>query len=151
MNFNNCIKKLIGGKMKIEEYINLIESTLKYETPNYILQKIINDLRKNGVAKYKDDENGTKVKIDSDWDRIKRICECLKEKPESTIQYIENALINKGYRYSIYYKCSEFKIEDTYESYNLYDNYLPIAIKDIDDFSKPILKDEIERIIIREL
>ncbi|MBN1071131.1 hypothetical protein DVV81_08105 [Clostridium botulinum] len=135
--------------MNIETYMKLIGNTLKYQTSGYILQKIINDLRKSGVAKYNNDENGTKVKIDSDWDKVTRVCQCLNEKPESTIQYIEKMLITKGYRYSIYFRCSKFKIEDTYENYNLYDDYLPIAIKNIDDFSRPILKIDKDRIIIK--
>lgn len=135
--------------MNIDKYIELIENTLTYDTSGHILQKIINKLTKNGVAKYNDDSDGTKVKIESDWDRPKRICKCLKEKPECTIQYIEDILINRGYRYSIYYKCSEFNIENVINNYNLYDSYLPISINNIVDFSKPILKDYEDIIVIK--
>lgn len=136
--------------MDINKYIDLLKNTIRYELPGYNLQDVINRLVTNKVATYKESD-GIKLKISSDKPKQDRILECLEKRPEDTIFHIEKMYIEKGYRYSIYYKCNNFRINDNYDEYNDFTNYNPISLNngEIEDFLKPILFQNDKEIIFK--
>lgn len=140
--------------MDINKYVELLKNTIRYELPGYILQKIINNLVKSKFAEYIEEEknyNPDVVSISKDLSRQERIIKCLDKSPENTISIIERVLIEKGYRYSIYYKCDNFIINKKLNDYNNLDYYSPIYINNgsIKDFLKPILLEKGEKVIVR--
>lgn len=140
--------------MDINKYVVLLKNTIRYELPGHILQKIINKLVKLKFAEYIEEEenhNPDLVSISTELSRQERIIKCLDKSPENTISVIEKVLIEKGYRYSIYYKCDSFIVNNELEEYNNLDYYTPICINNdvINDFSKPILLEKGEKIIVR--
>lgn len=104
--------------MNKSQYEERLNNTIKYYLSEYNLQKIINILRKNNIATYKsnndDDksftEDGTVI-IESKKTKYERIAKCLKLKKE-TYYEIEKYMLNKSYRYSIYFKCENFNIDN---------------------------------------
>lgn len=139
--------------MDINKYIELLKNTIKYELPGHVLQKIINNLVDCKFAAYIEDEENSNpdiVSISSNMSKKERILKCLDVSPENTIVTIEKIFIDKGYRYSIYYKCDDFIVnnEGYYNNINSY-NPISINIGKIKDFSKPILFEEDQKIIIR--
>lgn len=140
--------------MDINKYVALLKNTIRYELPGHILQKIINNLVKLKFADYIEEEenhNPDLVSISTELSRQERIIKCLDKSPENTISVIEKVLIGKGYRYSIYYKCDNFIVNNELEDYNNLDYYTPICINNgaIKDFTKPILLEKDEKIIVR--
>lgn len=138
--------------MDINKYIELLKNTIKYELPGHTLQKIINNLVESKFAGYIDEEannNPNLVPISSDSTKKERIIKCLDRSPENTISIIERALIDKGYKYSIYYKCNQFDIKGDAEAYNNINHYCPLCIKSVSDFTKPLLLEQGEKVIIR--
>lgn len=138
--------------MDITKYVDLMKNTIKYELPGHNLQDIINRLTKNKVACYKDVGDNI-VKISSEDSKQDRIIKCLEMSPIDTITNIEWMYIEKGYRYSIYYKCDDFVINNELSNYNDLNNYSPMCIEKgvITDFSKPILLDNGDKVIIKFL
>lgn len=139
--------------MDINKYIDLLKNTIKYDLPGHNLQKIINKLVESKFAAYIEEdknENPDLVSISTDLSRQDRIIKCLDECPENTISIIEQMFIEKGYRYSIYYKCDEFIINDKGLEYNNLRDYNPICAScNIIDYSKPIETEIKNKIIIK--
>lgn len=140
--------------MDINKYIELLKNTIQYDLPGHNLQKIINKLVKSKFAAYIEEEKNQDpdiVSISVDSSKQDRIIKCLCESPENTIAVIERNFIEKGYRYSIYYKCDEFILYDVKEEYNTLRDYNPICIFNnvIEDYSKPIIYEMSNKIIIR--
>lgn len=145
---------ITGGKMDINKYRELLRNTVRYELPGYILQKIINNLVNSKFAAYIDEEkndNPDLISISTDLSRQERIIKCLDRAPENTIPIIERIFIEKGYRYSLYYKCDKFIIRNELNEYNSLNDYSPISINNgvIKDFHNPILFEQGEKVIIR--
>ena len=140
--------------MDINKYIEVLKNTVRYELPGYILQDIINILVKSKFAEYIDEEknnNPNLVSISTDLSKQERIIKCLDKSPENTISVIERVFIEKGYRYSIYYKCDEFTISNKVNEYNDLNYYNPMCIDNgtIQDFLKPIFFENDKKVIVR--
>lgn len=134
--------------MDSNNYIKLLKNTLKYDIQEHNLQCVINDLRESKVVTYKETDNEDIISINSKDDKSKRIIDCLTQ-PERVASFIEKMFINKGYRYSIYFKCDEFALNENKVNYNSLDDFLPMAFIKTKDLSKPILINEKESIIFK--
>lgn len=104
--------------MNKSQYEERLDNTINHYLSEYNLQKIINILRENNIAAYKNNsednenfaEDGTVI-IESKKTKYERIAKCLDLKKE-TYYEIEKYMINKSYRYSIYFKCENFNIDN---------------------------------------
>ncbi|MEN8433978.1 hypothetical protein NX821_001149 [Clostridium septicum] len=140
--------------MDINKYIELLRNTIKYELSGHILQRIINNLVKSKFAAYIEDDrndNPDLVPISTDLSKKERIIKCLDKSAENTISVIERVFIEKGYRYSIYYKCDNFIINNKVNEYNNLNDYSPMGINNstVIDFVKPVLFEQDQKIVIR--
>lgn len=126
--------------MNREEYEQLMKDTIKYNTPDYVLQQIINDLRKEKIASYNENDKENSVLISTLEDKSERIKKCI-DNNLNTFSIIEGILINKSYRYSIYYNCDNFNFNFNLnrEQYIKLENFKGDNLKTIKDFINPIL------------
>ncbi|AJA42687.1 hypothetical protein phiCTC2A_64 (endogenous virus) [Clostridium phage phiCTC2A] len=121
--------------MNRELYKNLINNTIEYYLPEYNLQQIINNLTKQKIASYKEKENS--VLINTSESKSQRIKKCI-DNNSDTFYIIENMLINKAYRYAIYYKCDNFNLNDNIENYIDIESLKCEKFNLIEEFDKPI-------------
>ncbi|WP_143318431.1 hypothetical protein [Clostridium sp. HBUAS56017] len=121
--------------MNKEEYKKIVGNTLEYHLSGHNLQHIINSLKKSGIATYNDSaEKGVIIEAsDSKWDRVKK---CL-EKDESTIYEIEKMYIDKSYRYSIFFQCDKFDLNDKLSKYINIKSFKVDKLQEIGDFLLP--------------
>ncbi|MBS5305733.1 hypothetical protein [Clostridium sp.] len=123
--------------MNLQEYKNIIKNTIYMDIPNYLKQKLINEIKENNVGKYGTKEIDGIVKLTGMADHNERINTCL-DRNNLTIKLFDLLEIKRGYRYSILYKYdnidfNEFKEKISSEAINIdseyYDNYEEKDIK----------------------
>ena len=122
--------------MDKQNYKELLKNTFKYDSANYNSQKIINKLKMNDIVTYKKNDSD-KIVISTEDSVGKRVSNCIDANDNSIFQ-IEKYNIEKAYRYSIYFSCNEFEINN--EKINNYIKIEDFNSKDnsnIDDYLKP--------------
>lgn len=89
--------------MNLLGYKKIIKDTVYMEMPNYLKQKLINEIKGNNVGKYGNKEVDGVVKLTGMADHNERINACI-DKNNLTIKLFDLLEIRRGYRYSILYK-----------------------------------------------
>lgn len=130
------------------EYKKLIKDTINYFIPEYNLQKILNNLRDNGIATY-NEKDKNKILIKGIINKNDRINKCL-DNDNGVFYIIEDILIKKAYRYSIYYSCDDFTMPSNLkDEYLMLENFKKENLHSIKDFNKPIIVEDEEYVAIK--
>lgn len=135
--------------MELQKYKNIIKDTVELDMPNYIKQKIVNEIVENNVGKYGTKEVSGIIKLTGMTDQFEKINTCLSEN-NLTIKLLDLCEIKKGYRYSIIFKYNEidfteFKNSIDLISYNIDSEYYTTDI----DESKIIYSDDEDKFILK--
>lgn len=87
----------------------ILENKFIYDTPNYLKQRLVNQIVENGIGtyKYKKEPNLIQLTKKSLDDKIK---ECI-NKDLMTIKLIDLLEISKGYRYSVFFEYQKLNID----------------------------------------
>lgn len=121
--------------MKKDVYIEKIKDTLTYSLADYNLQNIINRLRKDKIVSYNEEDKDIVI-IKSTDKKDRRVKKSLEEN-ESTLYYIEKVMIDKPYRYSIYFKCYDFVLNDKIKNYLNVEDLNNEHFKELEDYMIP--------------
>ncbi len=97
--------------MNLLEYKKIIKDTVYMQMPNYLKQKLINEIKHNNVGKYGNKDVDGVVKLTGMADHNERINTCI-DKNNLTIKLFDLLEIRKGYKYSILYKYHNINFED---------------------------------------
>lgn len=101
--------------MNLEEYKIIIKNTVYFDFPNYLKQKLINDIKLNNVGKYGTKEKEGVVLLTGMADHNERIDACI-DKNNLTLKLLDLLEVKKGYRYSIILKYKEINFENLREA-----------------------------------
>ena len=98
--------------MKYTDYENNIINKICLDSPGYIKQKLINNIRKEKIGEYNSKDSNI-VNL-SGLTKEEKIIKCIR-KNKKTIQLFDKIEIEKGYRYSILFYCSNINYNDFVE------------------------------------
>ncbi|MGG7077394.1 hypothetical protein [Clostridium sardiniense] len=139
-------------------YIEVLKSNIKYNFSQREVKIILDDLKNNNLITYNKkclEENKTIIYIENSLDCKERLLYAL-EKSNKVVERIEDYLINKVYRYSIYFKCEDFKkkkevLKSEEDNYVVFDDIGDSIEKEEFDSRKIVIKENEDVILFRFL
>lgn len=103
--------------MNLTEYKQIIKDTIYMEFPNYLKQKLVNDIINNNVGKYGSKEKDGVILLTGMVDHNERINTCL-DKNNLTLKLFDLLEIKRGYKYTILYKYNNINYEDLRKAFS---------------------------------
>lgn len=125
--------------MNLQTYKDIMKNTIELEYPNYLKQKIINDIIKEKIAKYGKEENGI-ILIKGTEGQSERINKCI-DQNYLTLKLIDLLEFRKGYKYSVSYKYKDIDFDELRNS--LKEVAIDVNSEYYKDYSKGVSETEI--------
>lgn len=106
---------IMGEEMDLLKYKQILKNTIELDCPNYLKQKLVNDIKVNRIGKYGTKEKDGVVLLTGMSNHTERISTCI-DKNNLTIKLFDLLEIKKGYRYTIIFKHRGIDFKDLRES-----------------------------------
>ncbi|EOU1841392.1 hypothetical protein IZT14_001667 [Clostridium perfringens] len=143
--------------MNKEKYLEILKNTIKYSMPQHEIKDILDELKEDNIIGYISDSEKHKEKakrveilIDKQDKSLNDILIEVLDKSNKLIKYVEKIFIEKSYRYSIYYRCNDFKFTPKlYNAINLNEYEQKLISEEIDNFTNIVFKDTDDKIVLR--
>lgn len=133
--------KLIGARSKIggpivkgNVYITQLKNTICVDSPNYIKQKFLNDLRTKGICTYKKDEK-EKLYLRGIETKESKIKEAIKFNMNAALKIYEDIEFRKAYKYSVAFKFDLINLDKIVEDTVNINEISYTDINEMDDYN----------------
>jgi hypothetical protein len=139
-----------GISVRGNTYIEQLKNVIVEDSPNYIKQRLINELIEKGVCTNNGKEEG-KLNIRGMISRESKIESALEYNMEATLKIFESIELKKGYKYSIIFEYDDINIDRIMEAaINIDDvSYLDINSKDEIGINIPLYLKEDDMIYLK--
>ena len=126
--------------MDLSTYKNIIKNTVALDMPNYLKQRLINDIKKNKIAKDGSKEIEGIINLKGMQGQLEKISTCI-DKNNLTLKLLDLLEIKKGYKYSILFQYLEI---DFSEFKNKIDTFAVDINSDYYNYENEVNNDEIQ-------